>query len=78
MESNIIKTLVVLGIPGVALGVFYLLLRGFGFQFETIDPTWAAVIAIIFLLIVGIITLFALSRWAPVRTSNAQVSDKQE
>ena len=53
METKFIRVLVALGVPGVALGIFYLLLRGFGFQFETISPTWAAIIAIIFLVIVG-------------------------
>lgn len=54
-----------LGVPGVALGVFYLLLKGFGFKFATIGATWAAVIAIIFLISVSAITLYALHRWAP-------------
>jgi hypothetical protein len=58
---------VALGVPGVALGMFYLLLRTFNFQFSSIDPTWAAIIAIFFLLIVGGITLYALHKWAPVR-----------
>ena len=70
---KIFKALVVLGVPGVALGVFYLLLRGFGFQFETIRATWAAIIAIIFLLVVGGVTLYALNRFAP--TSSGQVLD---
>ncbi len=65
MESKILRVLVTLGVPGVALGIFYLLLRGFGFQFATINPTWAAIIAIIFLVIVGGVTLFALHRFAP-------------
>jgi hypothetical protein len=65
MESRILRTLVTIGVPGVALGVFYLLLRGFGFKFSEITPTWAAIIAVIFLLIVGGITFYALYRWAP-------------
>lgn len=67
MESKIIKALVVLGVPGVALGVFYLVLRQFNFQFETIAPTETAVIAVIFLLMVGGITFYAIHRWAPER-----------
>ena len=74
--AKIFKALVVLGVPGVALGVFYLLLRGFGFQFETIDATWAAIIAIIFLIVVGGVTLFALHRFAP--TASEQVSGPQQ
>lgn len=60
MEAGILRTVVGLGVPGVALGIFYLLLRQFGFQFSTIDPTASACIAILFLLIVGGVTLYAL------------------
>jgi len=55
-------------VPGVALGVFYLLLRSFNFRFSEIEPTWAAIIAVIFLVIVGAITIFALHRFAPAAT----------
>jgi hypothetical protein len=48
MEARIIRTLVSLGVPGVALGMFYLLLRPFNFQFSPIERTWAAIIAILF------------------------------
>lgn len=68
MESRIIKSLVVLGVPGVALGVFYLLFKQFGFQFSTIGPTASAFIAILFILIIGGITFFALHRWTPPKT----------
>ena len=71
METKIIRVLVTLGIPGVALGIFYLLLRTFSFQFAQVNATWTAAIVIIFLLIVGGITLFALHRWAPARPLQA-------
>lgn len=67
METKFIRQLVALGIPGVALGVFYLLLRAFNFQFSQVVPTWTAVIVIVFLLIVGGITFYALHRWAPAK-----------
>jgi hypothetical protein len=60
MEARILRTLAALGVPGVALGVFYLLLRQFGFQFSTIDPVASAGIAILFLLLVAGVTLYAL------------------
>lgn len=69
MEYKIIRALVVLGVPGVALGVFYLLLRNFNFHFAIIDPTGAVIIAVLFLLIVGGITFYAIHRWAPQRNS---------
>jgi len=64
-EAELMRVLVSLGIPGVALGVFYLLLRRFGFKFEQISKAWAAIIAIIFLLIVGGVTFYALRLWGP-------------
>jgi hypothetical protein len=76
MESRILKSLIVLGVPGVALGVFYLLLRSFNFRFGEIERTWAAIIAIIFLVIVGAITIFALLRFTP-RDTRAQDNSLQ-
>jgi outer membrane protein assembly factor BamB len=67
MEPRFIRSLVVLGVPGAALGVMYLLLRRFNFQFSTVDPTWTAIIVILFLVIVGGITWYALHNWAPAR-----------
>lgn len=65
MESRILRGLVTLGVPGVALGIFYLLLRSFGFSFSAIGSEASAFIAILFLLIVGGITFYALHKWAP-------------
>jgi hypothetical protein len=65
METKFIKTLITLGIPGVALGIFYLLLRQFGFRFGEIGSIASATIAILFLLIVGGITFYALREWSP-------------
>ena len=73
MEPKLLKVLTVLGVPGVALGVFYLLLRMFDFRFSAIDPTWSAVTAIVFLLVVAAVTAFALHRWSP-KTSTEKVS----
>ena len=67
MVTKFIRSLVALGVPGVALGIFYLLLRTFNFQFSQISPLWTAAIAVLFLLIVGVITFYALHRWSPDR-----------
>jgi hypothetical protein len=74
METKFIRVLATLGIPGVALGIFYLLLKAFKFQFAQVDGTWTAAIVILFLLVVGAITLFALHRWAPVRHTEPPVT----
>ena len=68
MAVKLIQSLIVLGVPGVALGVFYLLLETFDFEFDAIEPIWAAIVAIVFLVIVGGITLYALRLWAPKGT----------
>lgn len=65
MEPRLIRALVSLGVPGVALGIFYLILRAFDFHFEPIESTWAAAIVILFLALVGGVTFYALRRWAP-------------
>lgn len=77
METKFIRALVALGVPGVALGIFYLLLRAFSFQFSQVDATWTATIVIIFLLIVGAITFYALHRWAPERTPSIPEKSSQ-
>jgi hypothetical protein len=73
METTLIRTLVTLGVPGAALGVFYLLLRVFNFQFSQINPEWTALIAVLFLLIVGGVTFYALRLWAPAKQSQSPV-----
>jgi len=68
MEAKILKSLAVLGVPGVALGLFYLLFRTFNFRFGVIGPTGAAIIAVIFVVTVGGVVVFALHRYAPAAT----------
>lgn len=74
MEARILRTLATLGVPGVALGVFYLLLRQFGFQFSTIGPIASASIAILFLLLVAGVTLYALRHFGVAVTSPQPVT----
>lgn len=75
METKIIRSLIVLGVPGVALGVFYLLLRTLNFQFAQIDAGWAAIIAILFVLVIGGITAFALHLWRPTNGKTGSSND---
>jgi hypothetical protein len=56
-------------VPGIALGIFYLLLRQFGFQFSTIDPVASAAIAVLFLLLVAGVTLYALRHFGAAVSS---------
>lgn len=66
MEFKLIRSLIVLGVPGVSFGVFFLLMRGFNFTFDAIPSVFSGIIATLFLLIVGAITAFALHRWSPL------------
>jgi hypothetical protein len=72
MEARFIKALVALGVPGVALGIFYLLLKAFNFQFSQIGAEATALIAILFLLVVGFVTVRALDLWAPTRQNSSE------
>jgi len=74
LEHKVLRVATILGVPGFALAVMYLLLRSFGFSFATIDPLMSGAIAIVFLLIVGGITSFALHLWRPQRPSTTDMS----
>ena len=78
MQVKLIRALVTLGVPGVALGKFYLLLRSLNFQFSLIGPEATAVIAIIFLIVVGVITLYALHQWSPLRKLGSGDEDQSK
>lgn len=74
MEEKLIRAAAILGVPGVALVVFYLLLNRFGFTFDPIHRTWAAVIATLFLLMVGGLTAYALHLYRPNRPSSVALA----
>lgn len=78
METKFAKALATLGVPGVALGIFYLLLKSMNFEFSRIDATWSALIVILFLLIVGGVTFFSLHRWAPEKKVIMDASTRQQ
>jgi hypothetical protein len=78
MEAKLIRVLVALGVPGVALGIFYLLLRSFSFQFSEISPGWTTLIVVLFLVIVGAITAYALHLWQPTKSSPADPASHAE
>lgn len=77
MEAKILKVLVALGIPGVALGIFYLLFNKFEFKFSEVGATWTAAIVVLFIVAITGVTFFSLYKWSPskVRTPG---NDAQE
>jgi hypothetical protein len=78
METKLIKSLVGLGVPGVSLGIFYLLLRSLNFEFSTVGPVWTAAVVITFLLVVGGVTIFALHRWSPEQKQREPAAAKED
>lgn len=77
MEAKFIKPLIALGVPGVALGIFFLLLNKFNFQFSQVSAPWTVAIVLLFLLIVGSVTLFALHRWSPDKEIKTAKDEKK-
>jgi hypothetical protein len=54
-----------LGVPGLALGVFYMLFRTFKFPMPAVPKNWVGPIVVLFMLLIAGITLFALQKFAP-------------
>jgi hypothetical protein len=75
MEAKVIRSLATLGVPGVALGIFYPLLRGFNFQFSQIDPVITGLVAVLFLLLTASMTAYALHPWRPAASHKQKKSD---
>jgi len=56
-----------LGVPGLALGVMYMLFRRFRWEFAKVQAKWVGPIVVLFLALVGGITFYALSLFSPAR-----------
>jgi hypothetical protein len=65
MPEEVWKIFVGLGVPGLALGIFYALLRVFSWDLSILNPILQVGLAVLFLLIVSGITLIALRLWRP-------------
>jgi hypothetical protein len=59
-----------LGVPGLALGVFYMLFRRFHWKFPEVSQAWVGPILVLFMGISGGLIYSALEMWAPVRPSS--------
>jgi hypothetical protein len=57
-----------LGVPGLALGVFYMLFRTFKFSIPAVPKNYAGPIVVLFMLLIAGITLFALQKFAPSKS----------
>lgn len=65
MEIGLWKIFLSLGIPGLALGVFYMLFRSFKWKFPNLPRTWVAPILILFMILSSSLVLFTLYFWSP-------------
>jgi len=65
MESKILRTLVSLGVPGVALGIFYLLFRTFNWSFPQVPESWVGPSVVLFMVLTFAIVFYALTLWRP-------------
>lgn len=65
LKVELWKVFTSLGIPGFALGVFYMLFRQFKWKLPSVPLIWRGPILVIFMLLASGLTFFALDRWAP-------------
>ena len=65
MSSDVWKKLALLGVPGVALGVFYGIYRLVNPPFSPVPTSWVGPIVVLSLLLTFAITFAALRLWAP-------------
>lgn len=77
MEFEIWKIFTSLGVPGLVLGVFYMLLKNFQWKFPVVPKAWVGPLILLFMLLVGSITFYTLTLWAPNK-SNIYSSNEQQ
>ena len=70
MEIEIWKIFASFGIPGLAIGMLYMLFRQFHWHFPKVSKNWVGPIVILFMIIVGGITFYALTLWAPMHNDS--------
>jgi hypothetical protein len=78
LEAKFIKPLIALGIPGVALGVFYLLGNKFNFRFSEVSPVLSALVVVVFIVSITGVTIFALHRWSPQKNEAPEAASHDD
>jgi hypothetical protein len=76
-EIDLIKVLTSLGVPGVAIGIFYLLLRRFNWVFPRVPRSWVGPIIVIYMLLSSIIVFYALTIFSDGRSRNQAIDDEK-
>ncbi|MCP4744703.1 MAG: tetratricopeptide repeat protein, partial [Desulfobacteraceae bacterium] len=67
-EIKLWKVFTSLGVPGLALGVFYMLFRQFQWD---IQPVWAGPLAVLFMLLTAGLIFYTLTLYAPVNRGSS-------
>jgi hypothetical protein len=76
-ETEVWKIFAGLGVPGLALGVLYMLFRAFDWKLPEVHKAWVGPLLLVFMLIVGGIVVFALHLWSPT-TNNPNSSPSSQ
>lgn len=64
-EIELWKVFASLGVPGLALGVLYMLFKAFDWKLPQVPKVWVGPLMLVFMLIVGGIVFFALHKFGP-------------
>ncbi|MCF6436244.1 hypothetical protein [Pseudoalteromonas sp. MMG022] len=70
MDLKLIELVIPLGVPGVALIVFYLISKKFDIKLSKLGKKTSAAFAFVFLLFVGGVVLTTLYFWKPIETTS--------
>ena len=72
------RIVVSLGVPGLALGVFYMLYKGAlqKWKFPQVPKRWVAPLVTLYLVLAAVVVLVAIHRWAPPRQAASSSSSR--
>ena len=70
MKSEIWKIFISLGVPGLALGIFYMLFKSFRWDFPKVHKNWVGPLVVLFMVLTFSVVFYTLSLWAPVNNSS--------
>ena len=76
-EIDLFRIFVRLGVPGLAIGIFYMLFKRFKWELPKVPKAWVGPIIVIFMLIVATITLYALTIFAPTKPEGPRLNESR-
>lgn len=66
MPASVWEIFITLGVPGLALGVFYALFKGLKWDFPKVPKAWVGPIVVLFMVLIAAVTSYALTLFKPV------------